>query len=151
MSDERMWPVYRTCQELGIPVIGHSGPDRFGGHFAEPQAYAGMLGEFPQLKVVLAHLGGGTWQQAPEIAQAFPNAYFDCCEVIEWTGGTNAPSDQQLGQLIKDIGPDRVMMGSDFPWYDLDHTVERVMELPALSQEEKEGMLGANAIRILGL
>ena len=43
------------------------------------------------------------------------------------------------------------MMGSDFPWYDLDHTVERVMGLPLLSTEEKEGILGANALNILNL
>ena len=151
MSDQRMWPVYQTCVEMGLPIVAHSGPDRGGQHYAEPQAFAGMLKAFPDLKVVLAHMGGGTWQQALGIAQAFPNAYFDCCESIEWTGGTKAPTDQQFGQLIKDIGPERVMMGSDFPWYDLDHSVERVMELPVLSQEEKEGVLGANAVRILGL
>ena len=151
MSDQRMWPIYQTCLELGLPIIAHSGPDRGGHHYAEPQAFAGMLKAFPDLKVVLAHLGGGTWQQALNIAQTYPNAYFDCCEIIEWNGGTNAPSDQQFGQLIKNIGPERVMMGSDFPWYDLDHSVERVMELPVLSGEEKEGILGANAVRILGL
>ncbi len=43
------------------------------------------------------------------------------------------------------------MMGSDFPWYDLDHQVERIMDLPILSREEKEAMMGANGIRILGL
>lgn len=42
-------------------------------------------------------------------------------------------------------------MGSDFPWYDLQHTVERVLDLPILSQEEKEGIMGANAETILGL
>ena len=151
MSDQRMWPIYEACRDLGIVVVAHSGPDRGGHHYAEPQAFAGMLKGFPDLKVVIAHLGGGAWQQALGIAQAYPNAYFDLCEIIEWTGGTNAPSDQQFAQLIKDIGPERVLMGSDFPWYDLDHTVERVMELPVLSQEEKEGMLGANALRILGL
>ena len=57
----------------------------------------------------------------------------------------------QLAQLIKDIGPHRVMMGSDYPWYDLDHTVERVMELPLLSAEEKQGIIGANAVNILNL
>jgi predicted TIM-barrel fold metal-dependent hydrolase len=41
------------------------------------------------------------------------------------------------------------MMGSDFPWYDLDQTVDRVMSLPLLSMEEKEGIIGANAERIL--
>ena len=43
------------------------------------------------------------------------------------------------------------MMGSDFPWYDLDDTSERVMELPLLSKEEKESILGANAVRLLSL
>ena len=43
------------------------------------------------------------------------------------------------------------MMGSDYPWYDLDHTVERVMELPLLSDEEKQGIIGANAVNILNL
>ena len=42
-------------------------------------------------------------------------------------------------------------MGSDFPWYDLDRTVEQVMALPVLSEEEKEGMLGAYAVEALGI
>ena len=151
MSDEIMWPTYRMCRELGIPIIAHSGPDLDNAHYAEPKAFARMLNEFPELTVVVAHMGGGTWSQALELAEAYPNAYFDCCEIIEWTGGTNAPSDRQLARLIKDIGPERVFMGSDFPWYDLQHTVERVLDLPILSQEEKEGIMGANAETILGL
>ena len=151
MSDERLWPTYAACQELGVPVIGHSGPDKQGAGFAEPRGFAGMLKAFPDLTVVLAHMGGATWDQAREIAETYPNAYFDCCEIIEWTEGTNAPTDVELAQLIKDVGPHRVMMGSDYPWYDLDHTVERVMELPLLSAEEKEGIIGANAVAILGL
>ena len=61
------------------------------------------------------------------------------------------PSEEQLAKLIKDIGSHRVMMGSDFPWYDLDHTVERVMELPLLSTEDTDGLLDANALNILNL
>ena len=151
MSDERLWPVYEVCQERGLPVIGHSGPAKDGNRFAEPRAFGRLLADFPRLNVVLAHMGGATWDQAQEIAETYPNAYFDCCEIIEWTGGTNAPSAEQLGQLIHDIGAHRVMMGSDFPWYDLDNTVDRVMALPVLSAEEKEGILGANAVEILGL
>lgn len=151
MSDPRLWPMYKTCEELEAPIIGHSGPDQGGAGLAEPRAFGRMLKEFSHLNVVLAHMGGATWNQALEIAQTHPNAFFDCCEIIEWTGGTNAPSQAQIAQLIKDIGPERVMMGSDFPWYDLDRTVERVMDLPLLSNEEKEGILGANAIRILSL
>ena len=110
-----------------------------------------MLQEFPELTIVLAHLGGGAWHQTLEIAESFTNVYFDCCEIIEWTGGTTAPNDHELAKLIRDIGSDRVMMGSDFPWYDLDHTIMRIMELPLLSDEEKLGIVGSNAVRILGI
>jgi predicted TIM-barrel fold metal-dependent hydrolase len=151
MSDERLWPMYATCEELGVSVIGHAGPDRDGAGMAEPRAFGRMLRAFPRLKVVLAHLGGANWGQALEIAETYSNAYFDCCEIVAWTGSTNGPSPQQLGRLIRDIGPERVMMGSDFPWYDIEHTVEQIMEMPVLSIEEKEGILGANAVRILDL
>jgi predicted TIM-barrel fold metal-dependent hydrolase len=151
MADERLWPVYGLCQELGLPVLGHGGPDRQGGGFAEPKAFGAMLKAFPRLKVIIAHMGGATWRQSPEIAALYPNAFFDCCEIIEWTGAPNAPSDEELARLIRTVGPDRVMMGSDFPWYDLDHSVQRVSELPVLSAAEKEAIMGANAMRILGL
>ena len=152
MSDERMWPAYSACQELDIPIVAHSGPDKLGVGYAEPRAFASMLAAFPDLKVVIAHMGGGTWGQARELAETYPNAYFDCCEIIEWVGGaTNAPGEEEFAQLIQAIGASRVLMGSDFPWYDLDRTIEQVMALPLLSNEEKEGMLGAYAEQALGL
>ena len=149
MGDERLWPTYTVCRELGLPVIGHSGPDPDGNGFAEPRAFGAVLKAFPEIPVVLAHMGGATWQQALEIAESYDNAFFDCCEIIEWTRSENGPSERELARLIQDIGADRVMMGSDFPWYDLDQTVDRVMSLPLLSMEEKEGIIGANAERIL--
>jgi uncharacterized protein len=108
-----------------------------------------MLRAFPRLRVVLAHLGGGAWRQAAEIARGFPNAYFDCCEILAWIGASNAPDERQFAQLIKEVGTDRVMLGSDFPWYDLGDSVERIMSLPLLSQEEKTAILGGNAVRVL--
>ena len=150
-DDPRMQPVYRACVELGLVVLSHSGTARAAAQWAEPRAFAPVLRQFPDLTLVLAHLGGGSWRQTAELARAFPNVAFDCCEIVEWTGAPNAPTEEQLAQLIRDVGPHRVMLGTDFPWYDLDHTVERVMALPVLSREENEGMLGANAVRILRL
>ena len=151
MSDKRLWPTYHVCQELNVPIIAHSGPDRESRGFAEPRAFAKMLDSFPQLRVVIAHLGGGSWGQTLDIAKAYPNTFFDCCEIIAWTQSENGPTEQQLAQLIRDIGSSRVMMGSDFPWYDLDYSIDRVFSLPILSMEEKERIIGANAVDILGL
>ena len=149
VSDPRMFSIYETCVGLDIPIVAHSGPSRSGPQFAEPRALAGMLRAFPRLRVVLAHLGGGAWRQAAEIARGFPNAYFDCCEILAWIGASNAPDETQFAQLIQAVGADRVMLGSDFPWYDLDYSVERIRSLPLLSQEEKTAILGGNAVRLL--
>jgi len=151
MHDERMLPICRLCTEMDIPILAHSGPLRDTEQYAEPRAYAEVLKTFPELRLVLAHMGGGAWRQTLEIARAYPNVYFDCSEIIEWTGAPNAPTDRELAHLIQDVGSERVMMGSDFPWYDIGYCAKRIMELPLLSKEQKESILGANAIRILKL
>ena len=99
----------------------------------------------------MAHLGNGSWRQTIELAKAHPNAIFDTSEISEWYGATLAPTPEQLARMIKEIGPERVMLGTDFPWWTPTHCAERIMDLPVLSQEEKEGILGANAARILGI
>lgn len=150
-NDERMHPIYRACIDLGIAVVAHSGPGRLGQTYAEPQAFAGVLRNFPDLKLVLAHMGGGAWKQTLEIANAFPNVRFDLCEVIGWVNASNAPNWEQFAKLILEIGPHRVLGGTDFPWYDLDRTVGEIAGLPHLAWEQKEMILGENAIELFGL
>jgi uncharacterized protein len=150
-DDPRMRPIYRTCEELGLAVLSHSGSAKAGARFGEPASFAGVLEAFPDLTLVLAHLGGASWEQTAGLARAFPQVTFDLCEIVEWTGAPNAPSREDLARLIRDVGSDRVMLGSDFPWYDLGRTVDLVMDLPFLAIEEREAILGANAARILRL
>jgi predicted TIM-barrel fold metal-dependent hydrolase len=150
-DDPRMRPVYDTCEELGLVVLSHTGSAPGGEPFAEPRAFAEVLRAHPRLEVVLAHLGGGSWRQTVALAQAFPQVGFDLCEIVEWTGAPNAPGEEDLARMIREIGPERVMLGTDFPWYDLGRTVELVMGLPLLSTEEKERILGANAAGRLAL
>jgi predicted TIM-barrel fold metal-dependent hydrolase len=150
-DDPRMEPIYRTCVELGLVVLSHSGPSRGEASFGDPVAFAPVLRSFPDLTLVLAHLGGASWRQTEALAREFPQVAFDLCEIIEWTGAPNAPSMEELSGLIRDVGSERVMLGTDFPWYDLGRTVQLVMDLPGLSLEEREQILGANAARIMRL
>ena len=85
------------------------------------------------------------------VARAFPNVAFDLCEIIEWMGAPHAPSVEELAALIRDIGPERVVLGSDYPWYEPARTAELVLALPGLSQAEKNAILGENAARLFGL
>ncbi len=150
MDDERLWPLFRLCRDYDLPVLGHAGLDPERAGYAEPKAFARVLENFPELRLIVAHMGGGGWRQTAALAKRFPNVWFDCAEIIEWSDASLAPSGTELATLIREVGAHRVLMGSDYPWYDLGRTVSLVRELPLLSQEEKELILGRNAERFLG-
>jgi hypothetical protein len=150
-DDPRLDPTYDVCVELGLTVLAHSGTTRGHGPASDPFAFCAVLEAHPALHLVLAHLGGASWRQVAPFAAAYPAASFDLCEIIAWTGAPGAPSADELGRLIRQVGAERVLFGTDFPWYELDRTVDQLMTLPHLSDEERRGILGENAIRRMGL
>jgi predicted TIM-barrel fold metal-dependent hydrolase len=150
-TDRAWWPVFETCAELGLIVLSHSGPARPGGISAEPTAFASLVGHLPGLSLVLAHAGGGAWRSTPQAANELPGVWFDVCEIIERTGSTVGPTLDELGALIATIGPERVIFGSDFPWYEPAHSLEVLRSLPGLTSHEIDAVAGGNAARLLGL
>ena len=151
LADEALWPLFEQCQEMGLRIVSHSGPSRSGPQYGEPDAFRPLLDAFPALPIVLAHMGGAAWQQLSKLADDYANVMFDCCEIIEWLGASRAPTPEEFVNLIRSVGVDRVMMGSDFPWYDMGHTVSLINGLPGLTDVEREAILGGNAARFFGL
>lgn len=150
-DDPGLQPVFGVAQDASLPVVLHCGPDIRGYGWSMPRALAAILDEFPRLPLVLAHLGGAAWTETAEIASRYPAARFDLSEIVNWIGAPEAPSAQQLVELIRGIGVDRVVTGSDFPWYDPAVTVEIVESLPGLSDDDRRALLGENAARLLGI
>lgn len=145
-------PTFAACEARGLPVVAHCGPDRRGAGWAMPRAFAPVLERHPGLPLVLAHLGGAAWREAAELAAAFPSARFDLSEIVSWTGHADgAPTRAELSALIHEIGAERVLLGSDFPWYEPGDAVVAVEALPDLGTEERAAILGANAAALLGL
>jgi aminocarboxymuconate-semialdehyde decarboxylase len=55
-----------------------------------------------------------------------------------------------LGFLVDQVGPDRVMMGSDYPFEMGDpEPVKTVDSIPGLTEQERAKILGGNFARIL--
>jgi uncharacterized protein len=150
-NDEVLHPVYERCSELGLVVLAHSGPGHRASASARPSDFAAVARHFSQLRLVLAHLGGAAYQETVAFASDFPQVAFDVSEIIEWVGAPNAPSQAELSALITTIGADRVMMGSDYPWYDPVGSAEKVDALPGFGTEERRALLGGTAVRVLGL
>src|SRR5574341_215210 len=144
-NDARMYPLYARAQELGLPVLVHTGSSVFKGariKYADPLLLDDVAIDFPDLVILLAHAGRPFWyEQAFWMARRHPNVH------LELSG---LPGKKLLDYLprLESIA-DKVVYGSDWPGNpDLRRNVEAIRELP-ISQEAKQAILYDNAARIL--
>ena len=150
--DERLWPAYEKIQELGLPIISHGGIFMLTRDvdYTKPSNFEPVLESFPDLKLVVAHLGHGFWDESVALAKKYPNVYFDTSAVITGVEELKILSDDDAVELIRKLGVDRVMFGSDYPWFSPAASLEALSKLP-LTSAEKDTILGENAKRILGI
>jgi len=146
-----LWPVYELAQELGLPVLFHSGA--FGrspwNDLARPRAFADILEAFPALPVVLAHLGHGYLDEARELAGRFPRVRFDTCGAVTSAQVPWRLDDAEVVARLRALGVERVCFGSDYPWFDPAADAAYLAGLPGLTATEREAILEGNARRLL--
>ncbi len=149
-NDRVLWPVYETCVSLKIPIISHGGLFTSDKEYTRPINFIDVLKDFPDLTLVIAHLGHGYFDESVELAERFPHLYFDTSAAIHGAEGEVALSNDEAVDLIRKIGTDRVMFGSDFPWFNPEWDLKRFLGIP-FTEEEKKAILAENAERILNL
>ena len=149
-NDHRLWPAYQTAGQIGLPVMCHAGKFATRIQYAQPKHFKEVLATFPNLTLVMAHLGQGFLDETRSLARTYPNLFFDCSAIVSAADTARGISDTELTNLIKEIGVERVMFGSDFPWHDPAEAVERLLKLD-FSEQEKQLLLADNAIRIYKL
>ncbi|WP_019873367.1 amidohydrolase family protein [Sporichthya polymorpha] len=140
-----------TTRISGLPLTFGLGMTTDTAIAAAALVLGGVTAELPDLRICLAH-GGGTFVWAlPRIAHA-------------WAMTNDVPLAQQmrnvyvdtvvydranLDHLIRVLGPDRVIWGTDYP---LPAAAEQTGELLAgLPDEHAAAVSGGNAARLLGL
>jgi predicted TIM-barrel fold metal-dependent hydrolase len=95
-------------------------------------------------------MGGGSWDQTVEIADRFPQVMFDTAIAISYINGPTTLDDEEAVDLIKTIGSDRILFGSDYPWINPKMDIERINSLN-ISDEDKKLILGENTARLFNL
>ena len=149
-DDERVESYMDLAEQYDLPVITHTGNS-----FCDNvDRVLNMAKRHPNVKFVMAHLGLGTDnQRAIEIAAKTPNIYGDTAWV---------PMLSTI-QFINQVGPDKLMFGSDLPidgpeTYSKNRYDQRSLyqdyfhELPKyISAENYEKLMGKNASRLFGL
>ncbi len=149
-DDRRLWPIYQAARERGLPIVFHSGRFASPEQYARPRHFAEVLQAFPGLTIVMAHLGLGWIEEALELAATYPDLVFDCSAIISHAAPGAEITPACLTAIIRQAGVERVMFGSDFPWFDPAEALEKALELD-LGQEEKQLLLAENAVRIFRL
>lgn len=144
-DDPRLAPLLEAAGELGLILLFHAGLDiGIPTDHGRPEAFARMLDAYPDVTVVLAHMGGwNLWDEVRQHLLGRP-VYFD----TSYSRGHM--SDEDFVELVEAHGADRVLFGTDGPWADARDEVDWLESLP-LSNEQKRAILHDNAAGLLGL
>jgi aminocarboxymuconate-semialdehyde decarboxylase len=120
---------------------------------AADMVISGVLDDHPKLKVVLAHGGGAitTLRGRLQHAQMFKRPGRDVIAAISrFFFDTVVFDPGVLRTLVDFAGPERVLLGSDYPFDMGDERPAEVVRTLGLPADEEGAILGGNALRLLG-
>ena len=176
LSDRSFFPVYERISDLELPIFLHPmmiNNERLkqfylinlcGNPFdtaiaAAHLIFGGVMDAFPKLEISLPHAGGalpilrGRFDRGFEIrgeCKTIPRAPSEYLR--RFTYDTISYNEDIMNDLIKLVGIDRIMMGSDY-CFDIayDEPVKFVTQMKSLNDQQREQILWSNAARLLRL
>ncbi|MEM9175087.1 MAG: amidohydrolase family protein [Myxococcota bacterium] len=137
--------LYAAAERLGLVIFFHGGragvePDSRQG-YAMPRHYEGAFSAFPNLPFVIGHGGARDVAGMLELATRYDNVWL----------GVHGQSVTWLDEMIRRTGGERMLFGTDWPWYHLAATQAKVLIVtrdPGRA-EIRHAILRGNAERLL--
>jgi len=144
-DDVMMAPIYETCGELGLPIIFHGGragiEPEMTHKYALMRHYEGAIRDFPKVQFVMGHAGARDVDDVIPLAQKYDNLWL----------GIHGQGVTKLDQLIREVGGDRLLYGTDWPFYHLAATQAKVLLVTQDRPDVRYAILRGNAERLFGL
>jgi predicted TIM-barrel fold metal-dependent hydrolase len=152
-SHRRFYPLYAKAQELGIPVVFHTGHTGIGAgapggtglklKYSRPIPYLDdVAADFPELTIIGAHPSWPWQEEMLSVAMHKANVYID---LSGWSPKYFSPS---LIQYASTLLQDKVLFGSDFPVISPERWLKDFAEAP-FRDEARPKILLQNALRLL--
>lgn len=118
-NERRFGPLYARCQELGIPLIIHTGHTGVGAGmaggggvrlgYARPIFIDDIAAEFPRLTIIMAHPAWPWHEEQLAVALHKANVYID---LSGWSPRYFPPA---VVQYANTLLQDKLLFGSDYP------------------------------------
>lgn len=136
-NDDMVFPYIEKAAKLKIPVQIHSHQPG-----SQPALIGDLADRFPEVTFIMAHMGMNLYKDAIFVARILKNIVLET-SAQPWTHRICKPA-------IEQIGPDRLVWGSDAPLHHQEIEMKKVT-MSGLNDEEKRKVLGENMKRILKL
>jgi hypothetical protein len=144
-DEARLAPIYEAATARNMTVFFHAGQDELHETVrGTPESFVSVLDAFPDMRVVLAHLGGyRVWNHVAELLVG-REVYLDTAYTLG-----HLP-DADFVEIVHAHGAERVLFGSDGPWTDAAAEIAWIRRL-RLREGVVDAILGENAERLLAL
>ncbi len=141
-----MIEVYRYAASVGLPILFHGGEDlSMPGPFkSSPAQYARISESVPELRMIVAHLGGfHQWDDVEEYLAGRENVWLDTSMGFSWY------AHEQFLRILEKHGDDRILFASDSPWSDEGKELRTMETLVGMETFEKIVYLNAKELLAL--
>ena len=152
-------PVYRYCQENGLPILFHSGTTfnhdaRL--EYSRPWLFDEVAIRYPGLRVVLAHAGHPFSEECLVVIRKHPHVYADLSALYyrPWQFYNTLIAAQEYGVTHK------LLFGTDYPFAQAQASIQGLRNvnhvigesgLPRVSEQVIEEILHRAALSLLGI
>lgn len=154
-KDRRLKGMYEFCNDIAFPIVFHCGrvANARINQFSDVETLEPLIERYENIPFILTHMADGRRKDVLRLSKSYKNVYFDTSIVISGyppIRETNKPSwleDSIPEGVISEIGADRLVFGSDYPWGSPAWDLKRFMGMK-LNDEQKRIILGENAIKL---
>lgn len=145
MDDQRINPVIEEAINANVPVLIHASYKAIGPGVpmypweSDARHIAHLAKRYPEAKIIMAHIGGNAYRAVKEI-KPYKNVAIDFSGSLMRAG--------TLEYTVAQIGDERVLFGSDFPYVPYTICMGKLEEAN-LQEPSKEKIRYQNILRIV--
>jgi len=158
-QDPRAMSIFAKAEQYGLPIMFHQGttfPRKAPLKYANPVLLEDIALQFPELKMIIPHMGHPWEAETTVLIRKQPNVFADISALFyrPWQFYNSLRLAVEYGVTNK------LLFGTDYPIATLDETVEglydivnlsKEMRLPALPDDLPEQILYCDTLNLLGL